>query len=332
MPPTAPDELDTEVIAAACVRRVAAIDPGHVPAARRLLERLEPGRWTLEWYLPLWLGNAFGLDRRISTEIVGNNVLGLASLRLRDDLIDGDIAPGEIPAAAAMGETLLEASIRPYRSWFPPRSRFWRQLDRWMAEWRVAIETNDEPEPAPDDPPALDLSVADLGRLARRGAPLKISAYAVCLLTKRTAAFPTIARSLDHALTAMVLYDHVCDWEADLAGGRWNAFVAVTGVPQPAEGGQGSTARARVLAAMLAGNAIETTFARIRSELELAVAACDLVSAPALSAHLAGLANQLDAEGSRMRARYGELGDRAAAAMFGDHPLAKRGMLRGTTP
>jgi hypothetical protein len=204
-----------------------------------------------------------------------------------------------------------------------------------MTQWKAATENNGQPRPA-------DGSVGDadpdrtLGQLSRRGAPLKISAYAVCLVMKRTAAFPAIERCLDHALAAMVLYDHVCDWQDDLASGRWNAFVAATATSQgaedrqPAEGLQ--PARAGVLAALMSGDAIERSFARIHAELEQAVAASDGIGIPALSAHLRDLVAQLDAEGSVMRARYGQLGERAAAAIFGDHPLARRGMLRGTTP
>jgi hypothetical protein len=339
------DELDPAAVSAAYERRVAAIAPDQVPDAMRILDGLDPKRWRLEWHLPLWLGNAFGLDRSLSTEIAVSNVLGLASLRLRDGLIDGDVEAGDVAGAPALIATLYEASIDPYRSRFTPASRFWKRLDRWMTQWKAATEDNGQPGAADgflgdaDDPaasladqPLASRAVPDwsLGHLSRRGAPLKISAYAVCLLTKRAGVFPAIERCLDDALAAMVLYDHVCDWQDDLASGRWNAFVAATGTSQRAEDRE--RARAGVLAALLAGDAIERSFARIRAELERAVAASDRTGIPALSAHLGDLATQLDAEGSVMRARYGELGDRAAAAIFGDHPLARRGMLRDTTP
>jgi hypothetical protein len=339
MPSPEPDELDPAAVSAAYERRVAAIAPEQVPDAMRLLDGLDPQRWRIEWHLPLWLGNALGLDRRVSTEIAITNVLGLASLRIRDDLVDGAVSGGDVASAPALIATLFEASIDAYRARFPPASRFWKQLDLWMTEWKTATEDNGQPGPAdgsvgpdgPADGPAASLPDPDpsLGHLSRRGAPLKISAYAVCLLTKRPAVFPAVERCLDHALAAMVLYDHVCDWQDDLASGRWNAFVAATGTSQPAEDPQ--RARAGVLAALMSGDAIEHSFARIHAELERAVAASDRIGVPALSAHLNGLATQLDAEGSVMRTRYGELGERAAAVIFGNHPLARRGMLRGTT-
>jgi hypothetical protein len=337
MPFRQPDELDTAAVSAAYERRVAAIAPEQVPEAMRLLDGLDPKRWRLEWHLPLWLGNAFGLDRRASIEIAVSNVLGLASLRLGDDLVDGALDTNEVALAPAMIATLFEASINPYRSRFPPASRFWQQLDRWMTEWKAATEENGQQRAADGQPRTADGPLpheadpsAYLGHLSRRGAPLKISAYAVCVLTKRAGSFPTIERSLDHALTAMVLYDHVCDWQDDLASGRWNAFVAATGISQSVDDRE--RARAAVLATLMTGDAIEQSFARIRAELERAEAASDRVGIPALSAHLGDLATQLDGDGELMRANYAALGERAAEAMFGDHPLARRGMLRGTTP
>jgi len=195
-----------------------------------------------------------------------------------------------------------------------------------MGEWKAATEETEQPQPAD--------GAWSPRQLSRRGAPLKISAYAVCLLTRRSAAFANLEWCLDHALAAMVLYDHACDWQDDLASGRWNALVAATGTSQRADAGEGrrnmERARAETLAALMTGDAIERLFRAIRTELDEALAMSDRVGVPGLSAHLRVLATQLDADGGVMRARYGELGERAAAALFGDHPLAKRGMLRTT--
>ena len=72
-----------------------------------------------------------------------------------------------------------------------------------MTEWRAAT----------------DVRAGSLG-LPSRGAPLKISAFATSLIARDTNRFPLLEGCLDHALTAMVLYDHFCDWREDLAAGR----------------------------------------------------------------------------------------------------------------
>lgn len=329
MPSNEPDELDTAAISAAYERRAAAVCGEQLPFAMRMLSRVDPERWSLEWHLPWWLGNAFGLDPRISTEFVVTNVLGLASLRLQDDLVDGDVDPRDRSSAPAMRAALYDASVAPYHSRFPAASPFWEQLALRMAEWKGAIEDNGQPQRGGRHV----VGVADQDDLYRhlavRGAPLKISAFAVCLLTQRSATFAVVERCLDHALTAMVLYDHVCDWDEDLAAGRWNAFVAASGTSQRAEDRQRS--RSTMLATMMAGNAISDSFARIHAELERAVVASDQAGVPPLSTHLNVLAARLDKEATVLQAHYSELGEQAAALVFGNHRPAGRGVLPGAT-
>lgn len=321
IPSNDPDQLDLAAVSAAYERRVEAIASEQLPLAMRLLGELEPSRWRLEWHLPLWLGNAFGLNRVVATEIAVSNVLGLASLRLRDDLVDGDLDSADIALAPAMSATLFEASVDAYRARFPPSSRFWRQLDRWMAEWKAATEDNGRPPVGHELSTGLDELDGQLRHLARRGAPLKISAFAVCLLTRRTARFPRIERCLDHALAAMVLYDHVQDWEVDLEAGRWNAFVAATGNSHDAADRE--RRRSSVLAAMMSGDAISRSFAVMHGELERAKVASDEVGVPALSAYLAELASRLDNEAALLHAHYSELGEHAAEVIFGEYRVTQ---------
>ena len=178
----------------------------------RLFDRIEPGRWTLEWNLPWWLGLAFGLDEDEATELVVGTVLGLASVRLQDDLADGDVPASERAAAIDLSATLYELALAPYRSRFPASSPFWDHLATTMAAWRAATDGA-----TPRDDRARNELDESHARLAARGAPLKVPAFAICLLTDRIDAYPILDRGLDHALTALVLYDHFGDWQADLA-------------------------------------------------------------------------------------------------------------------
>ena len=86
-------EIDVERVSAAYEARVRAVLDGDFPAALHLTDRLHPQRWALEWNLPMWLGDAFGLEPRVSAEIRLSNVLGLASIRLSDDLADESYRP-----------------------------------------------------------------------------------------------------------------------------------------------------------------------------------------------------------------------------------------------
>jgi hypothetical protein len=306
-----PPELDTSALASDYVRRIQAACPEHLPLAMRVLDRLEPARWELEWHLPWWLGHDMGLDPAVSRELVLSNVLGLASIRLRDDLLDGDLDEYDSSAALALSGALYEAAIETYRAHFPTGSDLWPEIALRMTEWRTATGDN----AAPPGADAED-SQAVARHLARRGAPLRISAFAVCLLAARTDVYPRLGRCLDHALAAMVLFDHLCDWQDDLAAGRWNAFVArTTSSAQTSE--HLARNRAAVAAAMMARDAVATHFGRINVELAEARSFAAQADLPGLATHLADIAAQMDEHAEKVQGQYRKLGDGAVAILRG---------------
>lgn len=261
-----------------------------------LLERLPPARWTLEWYLPLWLGRAFRLDDSVSNEVVLSNVLGLASIRLQDDLADGEVATDDRVGARALATALYDAALEPYRAPFDAGSPFWSHLDRRMTAWRAA-------HPGPD--------------LAARGAPLHVGAVAVCLHADRMDVYRALEPCLDHALEALVRYDHVADWESDLDAGRWNAFVAAASPGRQVPGAR-DRHRAATYVAMLTSDVVVTWFDQIDDGLARAVAIADSLDPPVppLVDHLRSFAPRVRAHGAAIHERYRELGDEAAKRLF----------------
>lgn len=307
-------ELDIAGVSAAYERRVREACPEQLPLAMRLLERLPPARWTLEWHLPWWLGHAFGLDREIAREVVLSNLLGLGSIRLQDDLADGEVRADDVEAARILSAMLYEAALLPYRARFDPGSPFWSHLESCMTEWGAATRGN-----APSGSTGTD--VADPGRSERRlaapAAPLKISAFAVCLLADRADAFPGLEGYLDHALEAMVLYDHVADWEADLDAGRWNAFVAGTSSgPQLPE--HRERHRRAVLVAMMTTDAVAAHFARVEDGMLRAAALAETlgVPVPPLGAYFREFATSVNEQGTALQEHYRSLADRAAKLLL----------------
>lgn len=285
-------------------RRVRETRPDLLPMATKLLERLPPDRWMLEWHLPWWLGHAFGLDRDVAREIVLSNLFGLGSIRLLDDLEDGDVAPRKAVKATALAATLYDLALEPYRTRFPIESRFWAHLETCMAEWRAAKGAE--------------------SRLAARGAPLKISAYGVCLLSGREDAYSTLDHLLDEALEALVLYDHIADWQADIDAGRWNAYVeGLSDGPQVAS--ERTRHRRAVLVAMMTTDAVANHIGRVQAGLLRAADLAETMIAPvpALVAHLRTFAREAGEYGRALQAHYRDLGDRAARLLL-DTPNDKR--------
>lgn len=310
-------ELDIAGVSSAWRRSVEAACPEHLALAIRVFDRLEPRRWTLEWHLPWWLGLAFGLDEDEATELVIGTVLGLASIRLQDDLADGDIAVDEVAAAADLSATLYQLALAPYRSRFPASSPFWSHLTTTMSAWRAATDGA-----APRDRRTHDGGDASGARLAMRGAPLKVPAFAICLLTDRRDAYPILDRGLDHALTALVLYDAFGDWQSDLATGRWNAFVAATSdLPQvPATRDRN---RVAVQLALLRGGTVETYVSRVTAELERAATLFEVLGPTPAVAHLRSSAASIAAQGAAWQADYDDLAE-LASRLFLDPPIRDR--------
>lgn len=294
MPPTTTDDLDVAAVAAAYEVRARLICAGELPAPLQLRGRLAPERWRLEWHLPWWVGRSFGLDAARCFELSVSSVLGLAAVRLRDDIADAELDGADPAAAAAWSEGLLDAALETYRARVPDESEFWPFVASVLG-----------PE-SPAAPVSGSVSVSDGADLARRGAPLKVPAFAVCLLADRSDAFPFLARCLDHALTALVLYDHAADWEADLAAGRANAFA------------DGRT-REELLMGLLSGDVVRPYFARIATELARAADLADALAVGRLAQHVCDLARRFALDRDALAAHYAAVGDRAAA-LFGATP------------
>lgn len=307
--------IDVKRVSSAYETRVRAV-LGDYPDVLRLRDRLDPERWKLEWNLPAWLGGCFGLDARLSADICVSNVLGLASIRLRDDVADAEVATTESPASAErMSDALYDAALDVYRGQFDPSSEFWGELAVRMGQWRTATVAASVVEP--------DQGLASQGTaprdLAMRGAPLKISAFAVCLLTGHREDFAVIDRCLDHALTAMVLYDSLIDWREDLAASRPNPFVAAARGRALGHVRASSTG-ADVDIAMLMTDAIPAHFGLIVDELTSAATLASSLGVDALVGHLTHLATNLDQQGAELTTRYQGLAEKAQLLMFGNRP------------
>jgi hypothetical protein len=301
MRPTDVPELDVERIAAAFERRVEAACPDERDLAVRTLRRLTPANWTLEWYLPWWLGHAFGLDPVVAAEIVLSNVLGLVSIRLQDDLLDGDVAADDVRGATRLGAALFDEAVAAYRPRFDAASPFWPFLERSMAEWRRA-SAGDSPQHGAD--------------LPRRGAPLKVAGYATCLLAGRPDRWELVDRCLDHALVALVRYDQVVDWEEDLVADRWNAFVATVS-PLPQSPANRDRNRSAVLASLLTRVVVADEFAAVRAEAVRAARLAAELGCPPLAAYLSRYAERTAAQGAEIEAHYRGVAERATTLMFG---------------
>jgi hypothetical protein len=286
----------------------AAVVPDDSALARATVERLKPPRWTLEWYLPRWLGGAFAVDARVVDDLVLANVLGLVAVRLADDLTDDELEPVDVPRATRLSEAAYAEALTIYRLHFDAESRVWPAIRRAMARWRKATA---------DAGPGSAGTERSLQRrrIARRGEPLTICAVAICLLSGREADLRAINGAIEHALTAWVLADDASDWEADLRAGRANAFLATLLATAPAV--PADDLRAEAIAAMLTTDALERYHRRIEREAEQAASIAERLGLTEFADHVRRFGERQGARGRAIQARYHAFRDRATAELLG---------------
>jgi hypothetical protein len=153
------------------------------------------------------------------------------------------------------------------------------------------------------------------------GAPLKLSAYAVCHLTAHASALPALNALLDHALLAAVLHDHVMDWESDLRAGRWNFFVAAVS-PFAQNRIHERANHARVMEAWMTHDTPRAYFDEIEFHIRRAAQASRALRVSPLRAHFEWFAAEVKELYSLRRQMYQTQLEKAAARLFGSMYLA----------
>lgn len=302
-----PPEIDVPAVIRAAELRVASTFPGGAAMASDVLERLTPPAWALEWYLPTWLGEAFDLDRGLVGDLVISNVLGLLSVRLEDDIADGDVLAADVALARQLAAVAYTEALVVYRTHLTTNLHFWAFVERSMTAWRR--ERNGP-------------------SLSSRGAPIKIAAFACSLLANRPVTWLALDCSLDHLLAAYVRYDQFCDWESDVAAGRWNAFVASVTHDEQRSADPTRTSAA-VRAAMLTTSVVVRWFEMIDGSAALAIAAAWEDDLAPLRAHLEDWAARTRAQGAETNAHYRRTADLATEIMFG--PALRASLLEAPT-
>jgi hypothetical protein len=284
---------------------------------RALLTRITPEQWTLEWALPYWLGQALDFPSDLSTNVVLGNLLGLAYIRMQDDLIDGEIpSENRLPAALLAHQFYREATLQ-YHELFSGDSAFWDYFRLWLDQWVSATLRSNTAGPLPWS----DYTEQDYVRLAERGAPLKICCAAACLLANRRDAIANLSTALDFTLVGMVLLDHFHDWGQDLDAGRYNTFVAYcSDLPQlPANRAENSE---RVRERLYLGDGGRPYLELIRANLERARQTPLAIDLPQLAEYLVNLEQRAIAYFESLTGQHRRVVHDVAEKIFGAALLA----------
>jgi hypothetical protein len=286
--------------------------PRLADAAAAWLEMIQPPQWALEWSLPFWLGETFHLPSEVTRRLVLSNVVGLAYIRLQDALADGEILLIQPALAPLLSTPLYQRWMQQYISLFGGEQRFWVCFDQYQTQWLEASAASHEmPEHGfrhygPDN----------FLQLAHRGAPLKVCVAGACLLAGREDLLPALADAIDHLLVGAVLLDHAQDWSDDLAGGRYNAFVAYASpLLQTPENRETNTRT--VQQEICLGDAARPYFQVARDHLQTARKSAEPANCPDFDRYLAWLDEQAAACSERLASSAAALLNDAVRQLFG---------------
>ncbi|UCF62391.1 MAG: hypothetical protein JSV37_06745 [Anaerolineaceae bacterium] len=214
---------DPDVIAVREAFRLALydLDQPLSDAGQSILDKISAPNWTLEWFLPRWLGNSFGLSPDVIRALTLSNVLGLAFLRLVDDQVDGENQVADSVTTVSLATRLYHLAFQPYRELMMDLPQFWDQAGKYLAQWTNAIFASTRP---PQES-LRDFSQDHYQLLAQLGAPLKICCLAAWSLSNQQLDLQNLLLSIDHYVIGAVLLDHYKDWQNDLHAHRHNLFV-----------------------------------------------------------------------------------------------------------
>ncbi len=296
--------------------RLRAIDqtwPQPLPAvAERLLARIAPPGWTLEWFLPRWVGESIGLDEALTADLMLANVLGLGYVRLQDDLADNVVESAALPTTVCLSALLYQEWMALYRRLFAADSPFWTYFARYQLQWiEATLHSNRQPEAT-----FAASSDDDLSWLAARGAPLKICCAGACLLADHEEKIGPLTSALDHLLAGMVLVDHAADWMDDLEAGRYNAFVHyISPLAQTPE--HRETHRQRVMEEIFLGSAARPYFDLAQRAVQQAIQLAAPMAGGALLDYLRWFEEQVVAQGEGLAGQARAALRQATQQIFG---------------
>lgn len=201
---------------------LATLPPRLSQVTHEYLRRLDRQRAQLEWHLPLWLGDTFGVPTTQTRWVALTNVLGMLYIRIHNDLMDaGSYLPQQFEQAA-LAPLLYTRCIHIFSTLFPSSSPFWGHLERYLNEWARALDWEREYHWHQ----AVPYTQAEIEFVAAgKGAPIKIGFAAIALLAKREADLPELEKIIDLRSTIAQIFDDLSDWHEDWQQGRFNIFL-----------------------------------------------------------------------------------------------------------
>jgi hypothetical protein len=283
-----------------------------VEAGQRTLDQISSPNWSLEWFLPRWLGNSYDLPPQTIQELILGNVLGLSFLRLVDGLVDDENQVADPVTSISLATLFYHLALRRYHALLQSHPDVMDAVDDYLRQWANAIHGSNTGFKGGFHALKQDRFQS----LAQLGAPLKICCVAACSLAQQEHVREDLLRCIDHYVISAVLLDHYKDWQEDLHAGRTNHFVdaLMQGVQETLSGHQ---LRKRVFEAILTGGGPQGYFSIILEHAQIAQVQASKSSCTDLEDYLNSFYMKIAAHAHRFEQDIEKVLRRAGQQVFG---------------
>jgi hypothetical protein len=281
-------------------------------AGQRTLDQISSPNWTLEWFLPRWLGDSYNLPTHTTQELMLGNVLGLGFLRLVDGLIDDENRVAGPATTISLATLFYHLALRHYHLLLQSHPDVMDAVDDYLRQWANAIHSSNTGFTGG----FRALKQDQFQSLAQLGAPLKICCVVACSLARQEHVQEDLLLCIEHYVISAVLLDHFKDWQEDLRAGRDNIFVdAITqGFKEPLSGEQ---LRKRVFEAILTGGGPQGYFSIILEHAQIAQVQASKSSCTELEDYLNSFYMKIAAHAHRFEQDIEKVLRRAGQQVFG---------------
>lgn len=216
---------DLEIVFEMCRERIRAFPEPFIKTGLAYIDMFDPlkikkGNYIC-YMLPFWLRDPFKVDKGTSRVLSMINIFKMLYFFIQDDIIDSD-KPEKYSHLLPLANLFFIEFYGLYQGLMQHYPSFWPYVKRYFNDWAVSNDFEKNNSKSKD----INLSALDLSMLAKKAAPIKLSACAVCFLSGKEDYIDDLDRQIDYTLITLQLVD---DWTDKYKDFEEGSFTLVLG-------------------------------------------------------------------------------------------------------
>lgn len=216
---------DLEIVFEMCRERIRCFPEPFIETGLEYIDMFNPlkvkkGNYIC-YLLPFWLRKPFEIDKETSRVLSMINIFKMLYFFIQDDIIDSD-KPEQYSHLLPLANLFFVEFYGLYQDLMSDYPDFWTYVKRYFNDWAVSNDFEKNNSKSRD----INLSAVDLSILAKKAAPIKLSACAVCSLSSKKDYIDDLDKQIDYALITLQLVD---DWTDKYKDFEEGSFTHVLG-------------------------------------------------------------------------------------------------------